>query len=222
MSARDQVLAAIRRSLGVTGNEVARNATIDDRLRRAPKGVIPARGQLAAEERIALFTTMAEKVSATVARVADAVALPEAVAAYVRAHNLPAAVRTGGDALFTGLPWQDTHIEVRHGAARDDDKVGLSHAFAGVAESGTVMLASGADNPTTINFLPEVHVVALGADDVVGDYEAAWDKLRAAVGKGHMPRTVNMVTGPSRSGDIEQTILLGAHGPRRLHIIVVG
>ncbi|MEI9915983.1 MAG: LUD domain-containing protein [Methylovirgula sp.] len=40
--------------------------------------------------------------------------------------------------------------------------------------------------------------------------------------RGAMPRTVNFITGPSRSADIEQTLLLGAHGPRALHIIIVG
>jgi L-lactate dehydrogenase complex protein LldG len=46
--------------------------------------------------------------------------------------------------------------------------------------------------------------------------------LRKAKGKGEMPRALNLITGPSRSGDIEQTIILGAHGPRALHIVVVG
>ena len=50
------------------------------------------------------------------------------------------------------------------------------------------------------------------------------DAIRETVhyGKGQMPRTVNWITGPSRSADIEQTLLLGAHGPQRLHVIVVG
>ncbi|MFX8828968.1 LUD domain-containing protein, partial [Acinetobacter baumannii] len=78
-----------------------------------------------------------------------------------------------------------------------------------VAESGTLVLTSGRDNPTTLNFLPEYHVVVVEASDIAGDYETIWNRVRAAYGKGTMPRTVNMVTGPSRSGDIEQTLLLG-------------
>jgi L-lactate dehydrogenase complex protein LldG len=65
-------------------------------------------------------------------------------------------------------------------------------------------------------------VVVVNAADIVGDYEAVWERLRQRFGRGAMPRTVNFITGPSRSGDIEQTLLLGAHGPRRLHIVVVG
>ena len=58
-------------------------------------------------------------------------------------------------------------------------------------------------------------------DADLGPYEDAWDRLRAAEGEGRLPRTVNFITGPSRTGDIEQTIQMGAHGPRRLHVILV-
>jgi L-lactate dehydrogenase complex protein LldG len=82
-------------------------------------------------------------------------------------------------------------------------------------------MVSGPDNPSTLNFLPDNHIVVVSAKDVASDYEMVWAKVRFVYGKGAMPRTVNWITGPSRSGDIEQTLLLGAHGPRRLHILVV-
>jgi L-lactate dehydrogenase complex protein LldG len=62
----------------------------------------------------------------------------------------------------------------------------------------------------------------IDAKDVVGDFESVWQRLREKFGEAVMPRTVNLITGPSRSADIEQTLILGAHGPRRLHVIVVG
>ena len=222
MSGREAMLGRIRAALGVTGAEIRRNATVDDRLRRAPRGVIPARSRVAAAERVALFTRMAEKVFATVARVGQPEDVPAAVADYLRAHNLPAAVRIGGDWRLTGLPWQRTAIAVAQGATDGSDPVGVSHAIAGVAETGTLVLVSGPDNPTTLAFLPETHIVVVRAGDIAGDYETAWSAVRAAFGKGQMPRTVNWITGPSRSADIEQTLLLGAHGPQRLHVIVVG
>jgi L-lactate dehydrogenase complex protein LldG len=98
----------------------------------------------------------------------------------------------------------------------------VSHAFAGVAETGTLVLTSGADNPTSLNFLPDNHIVVIDAKDVAGDYESVWQRLREKFGEAVMPRTANLITGPSRSADIEQTLILGAHGPRRLHVIVVG
>ena len=82
-------------------------------------------------------------------------------------------------------------------------------------------MTASADNPTTLNFLPDYALVVLHEKDIAGDYESMWAQLRQTYGKGTMPRVVNWITGPSRSGDIEQKMLLGAHGPRRLHIIVV-
>jgi L-lactate dehydrogenase complex protein LldG len=97
----------------------------------------------------------------------------------------------------------------------------VSHAFGGVAETGTIVMVSGPENPSTLNFLPDNHIVVVSEKAITGDYETMWSKIRLSYGKGTMPRTVNWITGPSRSADIEQTILLGAHGPRRLHIVVV-
>ena len=83
------------------------------------------------------------------------------------------------------------------------------------------MLTSGPDNPTTLNFLPENHIIALPASRICATYEDAWDAMRAIYGGGIMPRAVNFITGPSRTADIEQTLLMGAHGPRRLHVILI-
>jgi L-lactate dehydrogenase complex protein LldG len=224
MSARDAIFSRIRRSLKVEGDgaDPARRAVVIGRLEAATRGVIPARGQVPLEERIALFSKMAEKVAATVTRVASTDEFPLAVATFLRGNNLPAALRMGADPRLAAMPWDKTQLTISHGASDGNDAVGVSHADAGVAETGTLILTSGLDNPTTVNFLPENHIVAIAAGDIAGDYETTWDGLRKRHGKGVLPRTVNMITGPSRSADIEQTILLGAHGPQRLHIVIVG
>ena len=97
----------------------------------------------------------------------------------------------------------------------------MTPAFAGVAETGTLMLTSGAHSPTTLNLLPETHIVVLKKSQITGSYEDGWARLRESQEKDAMPRTVNFITGPSRTGDIEQKILMGAHGPRRLHIVLI-
>ncbi len=223
MSARDAILSRIRTSLGATAGDAGRRAIVISRLDNAPRGVIPARGQLPTEERIALFSAMAEKVSASVSRVATDDALPEAVATFLRDTNLPAAIRMGNDPRLRGLPWYRVpQLAIAFGPSDGSDMVTLSHAVAGVAETGTLVLTSGPDNPSTLNFLPDTHIVAVRAAEIAGDYESAWGVIRARYGKGEMPRTVNLITGPSRSADIEQTLLLGAHGPRRVHIVIVG
>jgi L-lactate dehydrogenase complex protein LldG len=217
------VLSTIRRSLGVIGKETARKQSVLERLTAHPLGPIPARGQLAPEQRIALFRDMVAAAAGTTTRVKQAADIPKEIAALLRAHNLPMAVRRGDDPRLAALPWdQAPALTVSTGASDGVDLVGLSHAFGAVAESGTLMLLSGPDNPTTLNFLPDTHVVIVSAEDVVGDYETLWQRLRDRFGVGNMPRTVNLVTGPSRSADIGQTLILGAHGPRRLHVIVAG
>jgi L-lactate dehydrogenase complex protein LldG len=112
-------------------------------------------------------------------------------------------------------------LSIRRGRGQGSDQVSVTGAFAGIAETGTVVMASGPDHPVSLNLLPDTHVVVLRESDIVGGYEDVWGRLRARYGKDLMPRTVNTITGPSRTGDIEQTIELGAHGPRRMHILVV-
>ena len=218
--ARADTIANIRRALGVTGAEPMRRDAVADRLARAPRGVIPARGRGDVAERVALFVAQAEAAQATVARVAAADA-PAEVARYLRDQNLPATLRMGADPRLAALPWDRTALTVAVGASDGSDLNAASYALGGVAETGTLALVSGPDNPTTLNFLPDNHVVLVDEASIAGDYETIFDRLRALYGRGVMPRTLNFVTGPSRSADIEQTLLLGAHGPRRLHIVVV-
>lgn len=219
---REAVLGAIRRSLKRAPGDDAARAAVDARLAGHPRGVIPARGQVARQARIDLFVAQATEVSSTVQRVADRNAIPDALADYLKSENLPAELRMAPDPALDALPWQrQPLLRVTRGPARESDPVSLTEAVAGVAETGTVVLHSGAAGPTTLNFLPETHVVVLEAAAIFGAYEEVWDRLRAAFGAGSLPRTVNLITGPSRSADIEQTLQLGAHGPRRLHIILV-
>ena len=221
MSAREDILSNIRRSLGVNGREAPRKAAVEERLRSAPRGVVPMRGQVSGSALVELFRAEAERVAASVAEAAQPQDIVGEVARYLREHNLPASLRMGADERLAGLDWSATSIEVAQGPSAGDDLNGLSHAFGAIAETGTLAMVSGADNPTTLNFLPDNHIVVLREADLAGDAETLWDRLRARYGKGFAPRTVNLITGPSRSGDIEQQIVLGAHGPRRLHIIIL-
>ena len=223
MSGREAVLGKVRRAVAARGGEATRRQEVADRMAATRPNLIPGRGQLDLAGRTALFCAMAEHVHATVARLPSAEAVPEGVADYLRLHNLPAEIRIGADPRLAALRWDSVpQLEIRHGASDGRDMAAVSHAFGGVAESGTLVLVSGEDNPTTLNFLPDTHIVVIDAADIAGDYEAVLARIRARYGAGEMPRTVNMVTGPSRSADIEQTLILGAHGPRALHILVVG
>jgi len=221
MSARDEIFASIRRSLNVGAVDGPRRAAVAQRLAAPPIGIVPRRGHGDAAERLATFRAEAERVQATVAEVAAAAEVPAEIARFLRENNLPATLRFGDDPRLAALPWAETTLEISRGPSEGDDLNAVAAAFAGVAETGTLALVSGADNPTTLNFLPDNHFVVLFADDLVADVESVFARLREKYGPGALPRTVNFITGPSRSADIEQTLLLGAHGPRRLHVVVV-
>ncbi len=221
-TARDEVLSRVRGGLGVRGDEPGRRGLVQSRLRNPHANLIPERAQRPRPETIKLFQTMLEKSGAKVIRVRSLKGLPEAIAAALRDNNLPSRVRLGTDDIFAGLRAEPGLLEILTGPAEAHDAIGLSHAFAGAAETGTLFLASGPENPSTLNFLPETHLVVILADDIAGSYEESWRKLRAAYGEGQMPRTVNLISGPSRTADIEQTIVMGAHGPKNLTVFIAG
>jgi len=222
MSARDTLFASIRQSLGVTGNEPARRAAVAERLSTHPRGVIPARGQLPPAARVQLFAEMVEAANGSAAILASADDVPAAIAALLRQHNLPMQIRRGDDPRLAALPWHKAGtLDVTTGPSDGHQLVSVSHAFAGVAETGTLVMASGPDNPTTLNFLPDTHIVVVDAKDIVGDYETVWARVRDTFGIDALPRAINLITGPSRSADIAQILILGAHGPRQLHVLIV-
>ena len=223
MSARETLFASIRQSLGVTGDEPARRAAVADRLKQHPRGVILARGQLPPQERVKLFAHMVEAAAGSAAILPSSDDVPAAVAALLRRHNLPMQVRRGDDPRLAALPWdRERTLEVSTGASDGHQLVSVSHAIAGVAETGTLVMASGPDNPTTLNFLPDTHIIVVDAKDIAGDYETVWALIRETFGIDALPRAINLITGPSRSADIAQILILGAHGPRRLHVLIVG
>lgn len=228
-ASRNDILEGIRRSLGRSGPvDGERAAELRERLANPKRNLVPARADLAEAALVDLFQSMAEDVFSTVDRVADMAAVPRALTDYLKRENLPAQVVMAPDGSLDGAPWEDEPLlEIRRGLPLESDMVSVTSAPVAVAETGTLVMFSGADHPSTLNFLPETHVVVLPADRVAKTYEDVWDLLRQRMAdsenglNGMLPRTVNMITGPSRSGDIEQTLLLGAHGPRRLHIILV-
>lgn len=222
-SSRSTLFASIRASLGVTGDEPSRRATVADRLARHPRGIIPARGQLPPAARVKLFAAMVEAANGTAEILPSAADVPSAVAALLRRHNLPLQIRRGDDPRLAALPWEkERTLDVSTGASDGHQLASVSHAFGGVAETGTLVMTSGPNNPTTLNFLPDTHIVVVDAKDIAGDYEAVWQRVRETFGIDALPRSINMITGPSRSADIAQILILGAHGPRRLHVLVVG
>lgn len=219
-SERAAMIARIRARLGVSGEEPTRRASVAARIAGHWPNLIPERSRTA--DLVGLFGAMLKSQGADVSHVRSARDIPATVARYLRDHNLPARLRMGEEPMFADLPWREAGaVERLVGRGDGEDTAALSRAVVAAAETGTLFLVSGRDNPTTLNFLPDTHIAVIRKGDIVGPYEEAWDRLRAMFGEGAMPRTVNLISGPSRTADIEQTIIMGAHGPRRLHVIIV-
>lgn len=217
-SAREAILSNIAEKLDSGRRGLA---AVETRIREHQSGILP---QVDADP-ARLKARFVDKALLSAASV-EVVARPdagEAIMRWLREHNLPQQLRHGADKRLADIQWPEHGgPQIAIGRSDGSDLTGLSHAFAGVAETGTLILVSGQENPTTLNFLPENHIVLVEAKDIAANYETVWARLREIHGAGGMPRTVNMVTGPSRSADIEQTLILGAHGPVRLHILVIG
>ncbi len=226
---RDNILGAIRQSLARPALSADAQKDLDEHIAMHRSNLVPARGLGGHEVLVQRFQEMAVAAACTVVVVADEAAVPGAVSDYLRGNNLPTQVTLAPDDWLTGLDWDSQGLlETKTGAAGIDDLVSVTPAFAGVAETGTLVALSGPKHPTTLNFVPDNHVVALRASQVVGAYEEVWTRLREANqisgkegGGFNMPRNINMITGPSRTADIALTIELGAHGPRNLHIVLI-
>ena len=209
-SSREQILARIRAANGGAADAAVARARIE----RHERQIEPAFDDDLAERFLAKLQTAA----ATVARIADATEVAAEIDRYLEEHGLERQLVMGGDDILRRIEWP-ANFDVEQRVPGGDDPVGLSSALCGIAETGTLMLTSGPNRPTSLNFLPDYHIVVLNRAQLVPRMEDAWDRLRAE--PDGMPRTVNFISGPSKTADVEQTVEYGAHGPRCLHVILV-
>ncbi|MEY3042530.1 MAG: hypothetical protein RLZZ174_1612 [Pseudomonadota bacterium] len=208
---REAVLGAVRRAL--SGRARAGRPPSS-----RPAHLIPQRAQRQAPELRALFVQQAEAAGATVVSVPDKAALARALAALATQHGGVPVVAPASP--LSELPWAEAPA-LR--PVQSGDALAVSTAVAALAETGSVALASGPENPVLSAFLPEHHAVVVPASVVLGPSEDLWAVLREQAGPEGLvfPRTLHWVTGPSRSGDIEMTMLFGAHGPLSLTLFLL-
>ena len=224
-SSRDTVLGRVRQALGKIGADPAAMAEAQAYLDAHARGPAPAFD----DDRILRFIRRAGDMESTVARVGRRDKIPAAVAAYLDALELaPARVAPLSSQKphrgvcwpeFADLDWAQAGLSVEARPTVGDDRLGVTGVFCAIAETGTLVVLSGADTPTATTLLPDTHVAIVSANRIVDTMEDAFALIRRE--RGNVPRAINMISGPSRTGDIEQTIVLGAHGPFRVHILVV-
>lgn len=217
MSGREAILARVRAAARQrTEDDAEREDRVAGRIIRHEPGLVPRQGASSGHGRLTQFLNKLDQASATVGRISSLAELPRVIARELRKRGLPAEVRMGAEPMFRSLDWSVLKASI--GPGRPVEPVTLSRAEFGMAETGTLVLCSGLDNPVTLTFLGETHFVVLRRSDIMAGFEDMWAAFRA---RGLDPRTVNMVTGPSRSADIGQQLQLGAHGPMALHVFLI-
>ncbi|MCX7180428.1 MAG: lactate utilization protein C [Proteobacteria bacterium] len=217
MSSRENILGRVRSKLGRTETNASHGrAAIDVYLAMRAQGPRP----LIEEALLSRFRAKSELLSSSIEIVAVSPEVPQAVARYLAAHQLaPQAVCWPE---LARLPWHEAGIRVEPRAATGSDLLGITGCFCALAETGTLVLCSGADTAATTSLLPETHIAIVPASRIVLGMEEVWSLIRSELGESRpLPRAINFISGPSRTGDIEQTIVLGAHGPYRVHIVIV-
>jgi L-lactate dehydrogenase complex protein LldG len=223
-NSRDEIFAHIRAGLKRGALDDATRKRLALRLDDPPSGTVPKRGQGDLDHRVRTFIAQAERVHTSIARVAEEGDAPAAVQGALKSRGFPLNLRAARDPLVARLDWSRAPgLALAQGPAGSTDRASLVGAFAGIAETGTLLLYSAPETPSSLNFAPEMHIVLLKAARILASYEEAFDALKAARPGGNvrLPRTVNLITGPSRTADVERTLTLGAHGPRFLHVIVI-
>lgn len=217
MTSREDILGRVRAKLNRNPeNAAAGRAAIAVTLAARAQGPRPA----VDPQKSALVGRLIEKslaYSSTVDQVATAAEAPAAVARYLAGLKLP--MKAVMWPKLAGLDWPAAGIAVEARGARDADLVGITGCFCAIAETGTLMLSGGPESPASVSLLPETHIALVPASRIVAGMEEGFALARTELGQ--LPRAVNFISGPSRTGDIEQTIVLGAHGPYRVHLILL-
>lgn len=217
MSSREDILGRVRAGLERNATSAAAGraemATALSMRVHGPKPAIDTAPKALLER----FRLKSEQQSSTVDLVAQEADVPAAVARYLSAMNLPKTAVAWPS--LAALDWAAAGLSVDGRGARDADLVGITGCFCAVAETGTLMVCSSPDTPATVSLLPETHIAVVRASRILPYMEDAWALARKELGT--LPRAVNFISGPSRTGDIEQTIVLGAHGPYRVHLVIV-
>lgn len=216
MNSREAILGRISSALGRDGSPVSLNEQPDDvdsRLKASHRHTLPAVGADLVQSAIDNM----ESVLMSVVRLQTASECAAAVAWYLESEGVDATT-AGAVTIAPGLDSLQWPGHYQSGAATGVEQVSVTPCLAAVAETGSLVLASGAESPTTLNFLPETHIVVLYESQLVRHVDDIFPALRAM---DPMPRAINFVTGPSRTADIEQTLEIGAHGPRRMHVLLI-
>ena len=195
---RDAILDALRNGRGPS--------------RSAPAYPLP----LSNENPVARFIAKAKACVAEVQLIFSPDDAPEAIFALLAAAGARPRLHIPAVSPLNQLPWQRAPGLTLTDTPPSGEDAAFSAADFGIGETGTLVFFSGAKSHSSWHYRPGREIVLIHRTQILPRFEDVIARIPA------MPATVNLVTGPSRTADIEQTIELGAHGPRSLHILLAG
>lgn len=201
MSAREDILSAIRTR----------------RVRTAPRPT-PYGAPAPGNDLVAQFTAQARRVDAEVQVLASLADVPGAIAQILRDKNMEAMIHVPDHSPLSGLDWKTAPNLSLECKLPGPDDAALTLVPFGIAETGTLANPARTGTPASWHFRPGLEIAVIHAGDILPHMENALARIKQS---GALPHTINFVTGPSRTGDIEQTLELGAHGPKALAILII-
>lgn len=220
-TAKAQILAQIRQNLKIAGDQTDRVKRVKERLQQHPRNILPSRVPQDSKQQLSVFQSFCAENAISVAEITSFADVPLAVQDFLKSHNQPAQIKATDESFLKEINWQQQPLlDISYGACTKSDKTAISGCLAAIAETGTIMVHSGSDFPMGAAFFPDNHIVIVKESQMMGWYEQAWDQIRA-IYPDLLPRQVTLVSGPSRTGDIEHKVQLGAHGPKKMHILLL-
>jgi len=219
--AREEIIRTLRKSLRREALPPETLADLQNRLLHPERGVIPRQAQGTHAALVERFTEKAVAAQASVAHLSSLEQVPRTVALFAREHSFPARALLPHQSRLHAMEWAQAEVETATGSPARNCPLGVTACFAAIAESGTVMVHSGPGHPHALHIVPETLLVVVTENQIVGAYEDALDLARARLRHNAWPRIISWITGPSRTADIAGVILFGAHGSRRIHILLI-
>lgn len=219
MHDKDDILNNISARLNALSTPAERRRAASERLKTKPRGIIPKRSAFSSNRLPYLFVEEAKRADATCQSVPSPAEATQAISDYLSQHALPSKIWLSRQASMQDIAWEDMHdLEIQYDFDGSDGLTAINFAYAGIAESGSLVFLSSKDFAMSQNFLNTSHIAILRKRDIVAAYEDIYQRMQE---ENLSPRSLTMITGPSRTGDIAQTIEIGAHAALRLHILIL-
>lgn len=222
---REAMLERIKAALSHGAFDAADGARqVTTRHAQARRHPVPSFARLEGDQRLTRFTKCLEAQGAEVVLANNIDELPSAAAKLTEALGPRHSLVIGDDERLRCVGWPSAMAPKlwTRDQSLGDGTAAITHASGAVAETGTPVLTSGAAAPSSLAFLPELHIIVVARDTIAASFEDAFARLSADIGPTRWPRAINLVSGASRTGDIGGRIVKGAHGPRRLAVFIYG